>query len=207
MTLREFEVLTGFHPPMSLYEVIERDYESSNLDKYEYCEAYKTDKGGMAERLAQIADKLAWEQTDRATKELNRLRKELTDTQARLTETQTRLTETQTRLDRELDWQPATDIGTNMSEHDYQLLADDTAPMSELDALRRISQECGFDMSCIQLVPTVETFEVNKHRKCRVSGTYSRQPVWASTDWNYIRFNVCDLQWEFVNGDLRQYFD
>lgn len=200
MTIREFEVLTGFHPPMSLYEVIERDYESSNLDKYEYCEAYKTDKDGMAERLAQIADKLAWEQTDRATKELNRLRKELTDTQARLTETQT-------QLDRELDWQPAKDIGTNMSEREYQLLADNTAPMSELDAIRRIAHECGFDMSCIKLVPTVETFDVNKHQKCRVSGTYSRLPVWASTDWNYIRFDVCDNQWEIVNGELMPYYD
>lgn len=200
MTIREFEVLTGFHPPMSLYEVIERDYESSNLDKYEYCEVYKTDKDGMAERLARIADKLAWEQTDRATKELNRLRKELTDTQARLTETQT-------RLDRELDWQPAKNLGTNMSEHDYQLLADDTAPMSELDALRRIAHECGFDMSCIKLVPTVETFDVNKHQKCRVSGTYSRLPVWASTDWNYIRFQVCGYQWEIVNGELMPYYN
>lgn len=200
MMISEFKTMTGFHPPMSLYEVIERDYESSKLDKYEYCEAYKTDKDGMAERLARIVDKLGWEQTDRATKELNRLRKELTDTQARLTETQT-------QLDRELDWQPAKDIGTNMSEREYQLLADNTAPMSELDAIRRIAHECGFDMSCIKLVPTVETFDVNKHQKCRVSGTYSRLPVWASTDWNYIRFDVCGNQWEIVNGELMPYYD
>lgn len=200
MTIREFEVLTGFHPPMSLYEVIERDYESSDLDKYQYCEQYKADKDGMAERLSRIADKLAWEQTDRATKELNRLRKELTDTQARLTETQA-------RLDCELDWQPAKDIGTNMSEREYQLLADDTAPMSELDAIRRITQECGFDTACIELVQTVETFDKNKYGKCRVSGTFSRLPVWASTDWNYIRFQVCGNQWEIVNGELMTYYD
>lgn len=200
MTIREFEVLTGFHPPMSLYEVIERDYESSTIDKYEYCEAYKTDKDGMAERLARIVDKLGWEQTDRATKELNRLRKELTDTQARLTETQT-------RLDRELDWQPATDIGTNMSEQKYAELADDEPPLSDLEAIRRVHKECGFDMAYIQIITTVHTFDKNKHGKCRVSGEYSRRPVWSSSDWNYIRFNVADMQWELVNGELCQYFD
>ena len=114
---------------------------------------------------------------------------------------------TKAQLDRELEWHPATGIGTNMTEHDYQLLADDTAPMSELDAIRRIAHECGFDMSCIKLVPTVETFETNKHGKSRVRGTFARQPVWASTGWNYIRFDVCDNQWEIVDGELMPYYD
>ena len=117
------------------------------------------------------------------------------------------LEKTKAQLDRELDWQPAKDIGTNMSEREYQLLADDTAPMSELDAIRRITQECGFDMACIELVQTVETFDKNKYGKCRVSGTFSRLPVWASTDWNYIRFQVCGNQWEIVNGELMAYYD
>lgn len=110
-------------------------------------------------------------------------------------------------LIRAQEWHPAKDLGTNMSQKAYAELADDSAPMSELDAIRRVYELCGFDMSCIRLVPTVETFDVNKHQKCRVSGTYSRLPVWASTDWNYIRFDVCDNQWEIVNGELVPYFD
>lgn len=193
MTIREFEVLTGFHPSLALYDVIEQDYNSSQLDKYEYCEQYKADKGGMAERPARIADKLAWEQNDEADKRIAQLLKQLE--------------EVKEQLNNELDWQPAKDIGTNMSEREYQLLADDTPPMSELDAIRRITQECGFDMACIELVPTVETFDKNKYGKCRVSGSYSRLPVWASTDWNYIRFQVCGNQWEIVNGELMAIYD
>lgn len=200
MTIREFEVLTGFHPSTAHYEVIEQDYNSSQLDKYEYCEAYKADKDGIAERLARLADKCAWERDNKHADELK-----ASFTEIKLLHD--RLAEAKAQLDRELDWQPAKDIGTNMSEHEYQLLADDTAPMSELDAIRRIAQECGFDMSCIHLVQTVETFDKNKYGKCRVSGSYSRLPVWASTDWNYIRFQVCGNQWEIVNGELMPYYD
>lgn len=200
MTIREFEVLTGFHPSTALYEVIEQDYNSSQLDKYEYCEAYKADKDGIAERLARLADKCACERDDKHADELK-----ASFTEIKLLHD--RVAEAKAQLDRELDWHPAKDIGTNMSEREYQLLADDTAPMSELDAIRRIAIECGFDMACIQLVQTVETFDKNKYGKCRVSGTFSRLPVWASTDWNYIRFQVCGNQWEIVNGELMAYYD
>lgn len=193
MTIREFEVLTGFHPSTAHYEVIEQDYNSSQLDKYEYCEQYKADKDGMAERLARIADKQAWEQNDESDKRITKLLKQLEEIKA--------------QLDKELDWQPAKDIGTNMSEQEYAMLADDEAPLSDLDAIRRVHKECGFDMAYVQIVTTVQTFEVNKHRKCRISGEYSRRPVWSASDWNYIRFNVADMQWELVNGELMPYYD
>ena len=200
MTIREFEVLTGFHPSTAHYEVIEQDYNSSQLDKYEYCEAYKADKDGIAERLARLADKCAWERDNKHADELK-----ASFTEIKLLHD--RLAEAKAQLDRELDWHPATDIGTNMSEHDYQLLADDEPPLSELDAIRHIYEECGFDMAHIKIVKTVNTYDVNKHHKCRISGEFSRLPVWSSTDWNYIRFDVAGLQWELVNGDLRQYYD
>ena len=199
MTIREFEVLTGFHPPMSLYEVIERDYESSNLDKYEYCEAYKTDKDGIAERLARDADALASRRTNKLLHDLNQAR-------MRINQLENQLADAKAQLDRELDWQPAKDIGTNMSEKEYAELADDEPPLSDLEAIRRVHKECGFDMAYIQIVTTVQTFDKNKHGKWRVSGTYSRQPVWVSSDWNYIRFNVADMQWEIVNGELQAYY-
>jgi len=200
MMLQEFETLTDIHPTLELWELIERAYNESKLDKLIWCARFKMNENGIAERLARDADALATRRTDMLRHDLNQAR-------MRINQLENQLADAKAQLDRELGWQPATDIGTNMSEHDYQLLADDTAPMSELDAIRRIAHECGFDMSCIKLVPTVETFDVNKHQKCRVSGTYSRLPVWASTDWNYIRFDVCDNQWEIVNGELMPYYD
>ena len=200
MMISEFKTLNGIHPSWALWAVINRVYNESKLDKHEWCAAYVANKDGMAGMIAQLADKEFEERARNHEIELKNARGEI----AHLRE---QLEKTKAQLDRELDWQPAKDIGTNMSEREYQLLADDTAPMSELDAIRRIAHECGFDMSCIRLVPTVETFETNKHGKSRVSGAFARQPVWASTDWNYIRFDVCDNQWEFINGDLYQYID
>ena len=200
MMISEFKTLTGIHPSWALWAVINRTYEESALDKHEWCAAYTANKDGMADMIARLTDKEYERHAHNQEIELRNARGEI----AHLRE---QLDKVKAQLDRELDWQPATGIGTNMTEHDYQLLADDTTPMSELDAIRRIAHECGFDMSCIRLVPTVETFETNKHGKCRVSGTFARQPVWASTDWNYIRFDVCDLQWEFINGELMAYFD
>ena len=200
MMVSEFKTLTGIHPSWALWAVINRVYNESKLDKHEWCKAYVENKDGMAGMIAVLADKEYEEQERGHEIKLKNARGEI----AHLRE---QLEKTKAQLDRELDWQPAKDIGTNMSEHDYQLLADDTAPMSELDAIRRIAQECGFDMSCIKLVPTVETFDKNKYGKCRVSGTFSRLPVWASTDWNYIRFDVCGNQWEIVNGELMPYYD
>ena len=200
MMISEFKALTGFYPSWALWAVINRVYDGSNLDKYEWCKAYVENKDGMAGLIAQLADKEFEERARNHEIELKNARGEI----AHLLE---QLEKTKAQLDRELDWQPAKDIGTNMNEREYQLLANDTAPMSELDAIRRIAQECGFDMVCIKLVQTVETFDKNKYGKCRVSGSYSRLPVWASTDWNYIRFDVCGNQWEIVNGELMPYYD
>lgn len=200
MMISEFKALTGFYPSWALWAVINRVYDGSNLDKYEWCKAYVENKDGMAGLIAQLADK--------EFEELVRNHEiELTNAHGEIAHLREQLEKTKAQLDRELDWQPAKDIGTNMSEREYQLLADDNPPMSELDAIRRITQECGFDMACIELVPTVETFDKNKYGKCRVNGSYSRLPVWASTDWNYIRFQVCGYQWEIVNGELMPYYD
>lgn len=200
MMISEFHALTGFHPSWLLWRVINRTYEESALDKHEWCAAYVANKDGMADMIARLADK----EYERAA---HNQETELKNARGEIVHLKEQLEKVKAQLDRELEWHPTSKLGTNMSKHDYQLLANDTAPMSELDAIRRIAHECGFDMSCIRLVPTVETFDVNKHQKCRVSGTYSRLPVWASTDWNYIRFDVCDNQWEIVNGELMAYFD
>ena len=200
MTIGEFIILTGIHPSWLLWTVINRVYNESQLDKHEWCAAYTANKDGMADLIARLANKEYEERARNQEIELKNARGEI----AHLKE---QLEKVKAQLDNELDWHPATDIGTNMSEQEYQLLADDEPPLSDLDAIRHIYEECGFDMAHIKIVKTVNTYDVNKHHKCRVSGEFSRLPVWSSTDWNYIRFDVAGLQWELVNGDLRQYYD
>ena len=37
--------------------------------------------------------------------------------------------------------------------------------------------------------------------------SFTREPLYNATDWNYIRFNVGNLQYEMINGELEQYCD
>ena len=199
MMISEFHALTGFHPSWLLWTVINRVYNESQLDKHEWCDAYVANKNGMAGMIAQLAD-TEYERT------VHNQEIELKNARGEIVHLKEQLEKVKAQLDRELDWQPATDIGTNMSEKEYAELADDEPPLSDLEAIRRVHKECGFDMAYIQIVTTVQTFDKNKHGKCRISGTYNRQPVWSSSDWNYIRFNVADMQWEIVNGELQAYY-
>lgn len=200
MLISEFQTHTGIYPNWALWKAINRAYNESALDKHEFCARYKANNDGMAYLIAQLADREYEKESRNHEIELKNARGEI----AHLRE---QLEKVKAQLDRELDWHPAEDLGTNMSESDYALLADDEVPMTDLDAIRRVHRECGFDMAKIRIVMSVQTFEVNKHHKIRVKDTYSRQPVWSASDWNYIRFNVAGLQWEIVNGELMPYCD
>lgn len=199
MMISEFNTLTGFYPSWSLWLTICRTYNESGLDKNEWCRQYVKNADGIAGRIARLTDELdedhgrSWcIQVEEARAEIKMLKEQLKKAKAQLEDAQ--------------GWQPAKDLGTNMNQDAYAELADDSAPMSELDAIRRVYEMCGFDMALIRIVKTVNTYEVNKQHRCRVSGEYERPPVWSSTDWNYIRFNVADLQWELVDGELHAYY-
>ena len=58
MLISEFETLTGIYPPESLYSVIEKHYYDSKLDKHEFCENYKLNADGLAERIQREANML-----------------------------------------------------------------------------------------------------------------------------------------------------
>lgn len=45
----------------------------------------------------------------------------------------------------------------------------------------------------------------NKYHRMRVAVRYKREPLYASTDWNYVRFDVNDVEYEYINGQLMLY--
>lgn len=55
--------------------------------------------------------------------------------------------------------------------------------------------------------PAQKKDEKNRHGILRVKDTYEREPFYVSTDWNYVRFDVNDMQYEVVNGELYFYYD
>ena len=60
----------------------------------------------------------------------------------------------------------------------------------------------GFAEEKIAIIRDVPICQINRHGKIRITGTEIREPIYASTDWNYIRFSVCGLGYELYNGNL-----
>lgn len=56
MLRTEFESMTGVYPSTSMFAVIKRFYEKSSLSKEQFCEAYKSNSGHMAEWIQVYAD-------------------------------------------------------------------------------------------------------------------------------------------------------
>lgn len=75
--------------------------------------------------------------------------------------------------------------------------------MTNEEAVAYIAKEFGFDEKKIVIERTAGlrvytgVATTKSTRAC-----ISREPVYVATDWNYIRFRVCDVLWELVNGSL-----
>ena len=80
-----------------------------------------------------------------------------------------------------------------------------TTAKTDEEAKAFIADECGFAPEKIHILHEVHTYEVNKHRRLRKSGTFDRTPMYESTDWNYVRFDCACFMYELVNGELRFY--
>ena len=207
MMLSEFVERTGFEPLPFEYEKIEEAYYNFDGDKDAFCRAFvKADgeKKVYQARAAEI-DRLNGKilEMDRASKRDSEVYEK-------------RIADLQAQLDKELEWKPSEGTGTNMTQTDYEsLLAcctgdhGDPHVMSEDEARMLVAEEFGFNPERVEIVTTVHTYEVNKHRLLRKAAAYTRQPLYNATDWNYVRFNVrgagCTWTYEMVNGELETY--
>lgn len=95
-----------------------------------------------------------------------------------------------------------------MDQKDYIQLAHSGEQFSEEEAKFWIHNEYGFDPDLIELVREVSTYEFNmKTNERRIKETYKRDFYFYDMDWNYIRFNCRNWQWEIVNGMIYSYED
>ena len=207
MMMSEFIERTGFQPLPFEYEKIEAAYYDFDGDKDAFCRAFvKADgeKKVYQARAAEI-DRLNGKilEMDRASKRDSEVYEK-------------RIADLQAQLDKELEWKPSEGTGTNMTQADYEsLLAcctgdhGDPHVMSEGEARMLVAEEFGFNPERVEIITTVHTYEVNKHRQLRKAAAYTRQPLYNATDWNYVRFNVrgagCTWMYEMINGELETY--
>ncbi len=208
MLISEFENLTGIYPSANQYSVIEKFYSESKEDKHEFCENYKLNADGLAERIQTEVNKLEQEREKDFASRLYELDSRIEELEKALEREQKTSAHLRTRLDEELDWHPAEHTGTNMKQSDYEELANQSyAQEDEEHAKYTLSSLFGFIEDLIVIHHHAETFEVNKYHRIRRKETYQRDPYYAASDWNYIRFDCAGCQWELVNGELLPYED
>lgn len=196
MMMKEFIERTGFEPTAEEYKKIEENYCRYSGDKNEFCKEFV--KRGEEKKICKAR-----------VEEIERLRSQMIELEKRvnrdLEERERRIALLTEELDRELEWKPEDNAGTNMAQKDYEHLASSGRKMTYQEAREFIADECGFDVEKIEIRLKASTYEVNKHRRLRVSAEYDRAPVYESTDWNYVRFDCACFMYEFVNGELRFY--
>jgi len=208
MLISEFQNLTGIYPSANQYSVIEKFYSESKEDKHEFCEKYKFNADFLAERIQTAVNKLEQEREKDFASRLYELNSRIEELEKALEREQKTSAHLRTQLDEELDWHPAEHTGTNMKQSDYEELASQrVAPEDEENAKYMLSSLFGFIEDLIVIHHHAETFEVNKYHRIRRKETYQRDPYYAASDWNYIRFDCAGMQWELVNGELLSYED
>lgn len=200
MNIKEFTERTGFYPTHEHYKFIEKAYMAFDGDKDAFCKAYKTNENGLAAKIARETECYIEDQTELGMHEHDVM-------EERLNTQQKEIEKLKAQLDAELEWAPCESAGTQMSRAYYQHLREDsfTKVMTDEEAANFIAEELGFNVKRVKIIHTVETFEVNKHRRMRVAETYDREPCYGSTDWNYVRFDVNGIEYEYIDGQLEMY--
>ena len=200
MTIKEFTERTGFYPTYEHYKFIEKSYMDFDGDKDAFCKAYKANENGLAEKITREVERFVEEQTELGMHEHDAM-------EERIARQADIINDLQTKLDAELEWTPCKDAGTRMTQRDYVKLREDrfTKTMTDEEAANFIAEELGFNAERVKIIRKAETYEVNKHHRMRVAETYDREPLYESTDWNYIRFDVYSMAYEYINGQLTLY--
>lgn len=201
MLKEEFEQRTGIYPSERMYRIIEQYYNNFDGDKDQFCAAYLKNNDNLAVKIQMDADL----QDIHAAKEMEQIKESYEEQIAELNRT---LEKVRHELDVELEWEPY-EIPENVSQEDYEELKESsiTAIWSDNKAVEFLSSELGFEKERIQIIRTVPVYEIDRQRHYREVGTVERQPLYAATDWNYIRFDCARNQYEYYNGELRFFYE
>jgi hypothetical protein len=80
--------------------------------------------------------------------------------------------------------------GTNFPQDDYLKLEKVAEVLTDAEAILLINKEFGFEAARIEILHEAEIDVTESGSRYVKIEKVSRKPVKASTDWNYIRFNV-----------------
>jgi len=192
MMIQEFEELTGLRPNTMEYAVIEDLYYDFNGDKREFCKTFTAVK----DALLNVARMVASETKADLDKTQETAAQEKADLEAKIKRLEA-------QLEREQEWKPWTNKDA-VKQEDYDHLRRCGHEMTDDEAKDWIASEWGFDRSKIRICRKMKTYEVNRHSQLRQIGEIDRDPYYDATDWYYVFFRVCGMEYEAYNGSLTQ---
>ena len=137
MLMEEFEERTGFHVPGEFFDVIHEVYMETDMDKDKFCNAYKKNKDGLAE-------KIKMQYIRKRTKEQVSICKKLEKEQSKVNQLESQVEHLKKDLEREQEWAPFVDEKA-VSNEQYDQLTTFGEPISDEDAKKIVSEYFGFD--------------------------------------------------------------
>ena len=108
------------------------------------------------------------------------------------------------KIEQEEEWKPYVDKG-NISDKEYLEIRElCNVEMSELQAVKYVSDEFGFCKDRINILYVRTRYEINRHNVLRKCGEEERKPCYFATDVNYVRFKCGGYVYEVCNGTLKR---
>jgi len=118
--------------------------------------------------------------------------------------------ELEKQIDKLAEWESDPNTGTKLPQSSYNDLRESggTSVLTDDEATALIEKEFGFNARRIKIIHHVETYKKSR-RLCRikVDNKLERDSLYNATDWNYIRFDCANWQYEMINGQLEQYYN
>lgn len=96
-------------------------------------------------------------------------------------------------------------IDSKMGHRKYLELAgaEGAEKLGDDAAVKYVSDHFGFDANRIEIERHAGLNVYTGESTTRATDSrIAREPYYVASDWNYIRFRVCGMLWEVVNGNL-----
>lgn len=196
MMIQEFEKLTGIEVTTEEYAEIEQMYYEFDGDKQAFCKKFVKDNG-MVTVLRKML-KVEKEDHRGAELELAQVRRDYDNYSHDMVKAMEKL---KAQLEQEQEWKPWVPADA-IPQNDYDHLKSSGREMSDAEAIEWIAGEFGFSTDKIRINRKMKQYEINRHHQLRTIGELERDPYYDATDWYYVFFTVCGMEYEAHNGQL-----
>ena len=196
MMIQEFEKLTGLEVTTEEYAEIEQIYYEFDGDKQAFCKKFVKDNG-MVTVLRKML-KVEKEDHRGAELELAQVRRDYDNYSHDMVKAMEKL---KAQLEQEQEWKPWVPADA-VPQNAYDHLKSSGREMSDAEAIEWIAGEWGFSTDKIRINRKMKQYEINRHHQLRTIGELERDPYYDATDWYYVFFTVCGMEYEAHNGQL-----